>query len=271
MNRVQVWIAVGTVFVVLTLLQLGVIRFEKIHDDFIEQSKQSQQSLEDARVQSLQSLRDAVLGELTVSARALSDEQVRLLEERLQKLTIEVSNREVQLKKIEQLRDRIDRGLPELVELDQLGRDYSVRLKGAGYYGAIDTFNTSLGPITFARNDFTLAYIPSSHRLAWLKIGKRDSGDNSKLIKSWLDEAESAKLRLGYIRVYRTTNPSDYGEYTETLYRKGDMYFKTYFQHQRVQGTYDRHSLQYTFYVETGSDSRRQQYELEQYNQKLGS
>jgi hypothetical protein len=52
---------------------------------------------------------------------------------------------------------------------------------------------------------------------------------------------------------------------------KGDMYFKTYFQYERVQGTYGRHSLQYTYYVEIGSEVRKARYELEQYNQKLGS
>jgi hypothetical protein len=104
-----------------------------------------------------------------------------------------------------------------------------------------------------------------------LKIGKDDSSENSELIKAWLEEAERAKVRLGYVRQYRRTKPSDYGDYTEALYRKGDMYFKTFLQYQRIQGTYDRHSLQYTYYVETGSDARRQQYELEQYNEKLGS
>jgi hypothetical protein len=77
-------------------------------------------------------------------------------------------------------------------------------------------------------------------------------------------------MRLGYVQQYRRTKPSDYGESTETRYTKGDMYFKTFMQYQRVQGTYGRHSLQYTYYVETGSDARRKEYELEQYNKKLG-
>lgn len=54
-------------------------------------------------------------------------------------------------------------------------------------------------------------------------------------------------MRLGYVRQYRRTKPSDYGEYTEALYTKGDMYFKTFVQYQRVQGTYGRHSLHYTY------------------------
>jgi len=113
--------------------------------------------------------------------------------------------------------------------------------------------------------------LPSSKRIAWIRIGKAGSTENSKLIKAWLDEAARAKLSLGYARTNCTTRPADYGDYTECLYRKGDAYFRTYYQHQRVQGTYDRYSLEYTYYVETGSESRKAQYGLEQYNQKLGS
>ena len=48
------------------------------------------------------------------------------------------------------------------------------------------------------------------------------------------------------------------------------MYFKTYFQYDRVLETYGRHSLRYTYYVEVGSTGRKRQYELEEYRQKLG-
>lgn len=111
----------------------------------------------------------------------------------------------------------------------------------------MESFYTSLGPIGFQKSHFTFAYIPSSRLLAWLKIGKDNSSENSELIKAWLGEAERAKVRLGYVRQYRRTKPSDYGEYTEALYTKGDMYFKTFVQYQRVQGTYGRHSLHYTY------------------------
>jgi len=103
-----------------------------------------------------------------------------------------------------------------------------------------------------------------------VKIGKANSTENSELIKAWIEESAAAKEKLGYVRQYRTTKPSDYGEYTEALYRKGDMYFKTYLQYQRVQGTYGRHSLQYTYYVEIGSEVRKRQYDLEAVQSKTG-
>jgi len=55
------------------------------------------------------------------------------------------------------------------------------------------------------------------------------------------------------------------------IYKKGDLYFKTYYQYERVLETYDRHSLQYNFFIELGSLKRKDQYMSEQYNIKTGS
>jgi len=236
------------------------------------EASESMKAIERARDLAIKSLRDTIASDLVSAAKTISDQQTRALEDRLRKLADEVSKREAEVRSAEAERDRVLNGLPEHVELDQLN-DYYAALwkKETGYLSTVETFNTALGPISFQKSDFTFAYIPSSRRLAWLKIGKDDSSENSELIKAWLEEAERAKVRLGYVLQYRRTKPSDYGEYTEALYTKGDMYFKTFLQHQRVQGTYGGYSLQYTYYVETGSDARRKQYELEQYNEKLGS
>lgn len=245
---------------------------DRLPEALATEAAESVRSIESARQEALKSLRDTVASSLTVSAKAVSDEQAQALEGRLRQLAVEVAKREVELKNAQAERDHVLNGMPEHVALDQLNDYYAEKWKQqAGYFGTVETFNTVLGPIGFQKSDFAFAYIPSSQRLAWLKIGKKDSSENSELIKVWLEESVGAKVRLGYTRQYKRTKPSDYGEYTEALYRKGDMYFKTYFQYQRVQGTYDRHSLQYTYYVETGSAARKQQYELEQYNQKLGS
>jgi hypothetical protein len=55
------------------------------------------------------------------------------------------------------------------------------------------------------------------------------------------------------------------------MHSNGDMYFKTYFQFERILETYGRHSMQYTYYVEIGSKQRREQFQLEQYARKLGT
>ena len=245
---------------------------DRLPEALATEAAESVRLIESARQEALKSLRDTVASDLTTAAKAVSDEQAQALEERLRQLAVEVAKREVELKNAQAERDRVLNGMPEHVELDQLNDYYAPKWKQqTGYLGTVETFNTALGPIGFQKSHFAFAYVPSSKRLAWLKIGKDDSSENSELIKAWLEESARAKVRLGYTRQYQRTEPSDYGEYTEALYRKGDMYFKTYFQYQRVQGTYDRHSLQYTYYVETGSEARKQQHELEQYNQKLGS
>jgi hypothetical protein len=42
-------------------------------------------------------------------------------------------------------------------------------------------------------------------------------------------------MALGYGKAGCVTRPADYGDFTECTYRKGDAYFRTYFQYQRVQ------------------------------------
>lgn len=275
----KIWITVVGLALVAAYLQVRVFQLDqqlkdagRLREELASLAAESVQSIESAGQATLKSFRETVASDLASVAKTVSDEQARALEERLKRLNAEVSKLEAESRNAQAERDRVLNGLPEHVELDELNDYYAARWKQkTGYIGTVETFNTSQGSIGFQKNHFSFAYIPSSKRLAWLKIGKDAVTENAELIKAWLDESVRAKGRLGYVRQYRTTKPSDYGEYTEALYRKGDMYFKTYLQYQRVQGTYDRHSLQYTYYVETGSDARKQQYELEQYNQKLGS
>lgn len=275
----RIWIAVVGVALIAAYSQLRLFQldekvrgFEHLSDELSTRAAESLQAIETARDLALKSLHDSVASDLASAARAVSDEEARAFEDRLRQLTAEVSRREAELAALKAERDRTLNGLPEQVDLDQLNDYYAAKWKTeTGYFSAVETFNTALGPITFQKSDFTFAYVPSSKRLAWVKIGKDDSTENSELIKAWINESERAKMRLGYTREYRRTKPADYGEYTEALYRKGDMYFKTFLQYQRVQGTYGRHSLQYTYYVESGSTARKQQYELEHYNEKLGS
>lgn len=275
----RVWISLVAVALLAGYSQFRIFQLDHrledaatLPDVLSAQASESMEAIENARSMAIKSLRESVSSDLVSAAEAISDEQARVLEDRLRQLAREVSKREAEVRSAEAERDRVLNGLPEQVELDQLN-DYYAELwkKETGYLSTVESFNTSFGPIGFQKRHFTFAYIPSSRQLAWLKIGKDDSRENSELIKAWLEEAERAKVRLGYVRQYRRKKPSDYGEYTEVLYKKGDMYFKTFLQYQRVLETYGRHSLQYTYYVEIGSESRRKQYELEQYNKKLGS
>jgi len=178
------------------------------------------------------------------------------------------------MQEIQAERARAEAGLPGQVNLDELNDYYHRKWQskqGLSYLNSIESFETEHGSINFDKTDFSFVYIPSSGKLARLRIGKSNSTLNSQLINAWLDESAEVKQRQGYRLIYNRTRNADYGEYTEKMYRNDDMYFKTYYQYERVQGTYDRHSLQYTFYVEVGSKSRNEQYEMEQYNQKLGS
>lgn len=162
--------------------------------------------------------------------------------------------------------------LPDNFELDQVNQYYVEKWnQSTSNDSPLETFHTSIGEIKFTKNDFSFLYVSSPRLLAWLRIGKSGSVENVNIIKAWLRDAAQAKTRLGYVHKYSDTQPSDYGEYTESYYQKGDLYFKTYFQYDRVLETYGRHSLRYTYFVEVGSIGRKRHYELEQYRQKLGS
>lgn len=276
MELKKIWIAIA----VISLLEIfALYRVEKklesidrLSPALLTQTTDSIRAIEDIKSETVKSLQTTISKDLITSAKTISDQQTKALQERLNSLASEVAKREAAIKIAEAKLSRSLTGQPEQVDLDKLNESYvEIWSKQSNNFAPIVSFNTSQGSIDFQKRQFTFAYIPSSNILAWLKIGKDDSQENSELIKAWLNEAERAKIKMGYTRQYRKTKPSDYGEYTESLYRKGDMYFKTFIQYQRVQGTYGRHSLEYSYYVEIGSDLRRQKYELEQYNQNLGS
>lgn len=230
--------------------------------------------IEKAAVQSIQTAASSAQTETTASlhrqleqaAAQVIERAVAQLEQRLRAVDSNLSTKQNQLAQTE----RALAQLPELVELDELAKTYGQQPSSQGSQQRIE-FPTPKGSIWFSDRDMTLAYVPSTKQLAFLRIGRKASSENVELIRAWLSQATDAKVTLGYRQIDRKTRPSDYGEYNEAEYRKGDMYFRTYFQFERVQGTYGRFSMQYTYYVETGSISRRNRHFLEQYNRKLGS
>lgn len=221
----KIWIAVVGLALVAAYLQVRVFQLDqqlkdagRLREELASLAAESVQSIESAGQATLKSFRETVASDLASVAKTVSDEQARALEERLKRLNVEVSKLEAESRNAQAERDRVLNGLPEHVELDELNDYYAARWKQkTGYIGTVETFNTSQGSIGFQKNHFSFAYIPSSKRLAWLKIGKDAVTENAELIKAWLDESARAKGRLGYVRQYRTTKPSDYGEYTPKL------------------------------------------------------
>jgi len=155
----------------------------------------------------------------------------------------------------------------ENVSLDKLEETYREVTQRRNSF----SFQTARGVLSFSGDNVSMEYVPSIKKLASLKMGKKGVTENEELVKAWIDESEMSKISLGYLKKFKVTRKSTYGEVTEGYYTKGDSYMKTYFQYERVQGTYARHSLQYTYFVEVGSDQRKKQSQAEQYNKKLGS
>jgi hypothetical protein len=184
-------------------------------------------------------------------------------------LAILVAQRRSELLALEDRRRRELQGLPGVVSLDSLNSYYAARWNESGF---LETFDTRAGTISFGQSAFTFAYLRSPRDIAFIRIGRtRDSYTSREMIQSWLRESIDAKQRQGYQRVYARSGPAEYGEFTESLYRKSDAYIKTFFRYSRIQGTYDRHSLEYDFFVKVGSTARADRYKAEQYNSRIGS
>lgn len=168
--------------------------------------------------------------------------------------------------------ERANENLPSKVELDELKERYLSKIGSAiGTYETIETFETEHGTVSFNKSDIDYELVPSSGKLAWIRIGKDRSNLNSKIASAWIDAAIWAKEKQGYVNIEDIKEPTDYGSSRTQFFEKDDMYFKTYYQYTRVQGTYGRHSLQYKFYIEIGSKDLKDQARLETYNEKTGS
>lgn len=204
---------------------------------------------------------------------ALSDSLRKGFTARLQSevdsLALVVFQRRAEVLALEEARQRTIRGLPGVVTLDSLNSYYASRWKEPSF---AESFDTRAGSLTFSKADFTFAYLRSPRDIAFIRIGReRDAGTSREVIQAWLRESAEAKQRQGYQRVYVRSGPAEYGEYNESMYRKGDAYLKTFFRFSRVQGTYDRFSLEYDYFVEIGSTARADRYKDEQYAARIGS
>lgn len=160
--------------------------------------------------------------------------------------------------------------MPEPKSLDQVAEYYLSKFGEKVSTFEIERFETRRGSLSFHRGDVLMCFIPSTGKLAYIRIGKEQSSENAELIKQWLDDSTAEKTKMGYKRVSTKTSPTEYGQKTVSDYEKGDLYFQTYFQTTRMIETYNRYSLMYKFYIEMGSKVRRERFFLEDYNNKTG-
>jgi hypothetical protein len=231
-------------------------------------------------VNALEETGERVADELATSTRkrvnreadAALDEKLAQYRDELQQIQEEIYLERSRLSKLSETRQRAEAGLPELIELDDLNAYYGEKLnEDKSLFATIESFQTSKGTLSFDKNDVGFQYVPSTGQLARFRIGKENSTIDPELIKAWLSDAESAKKALGYRLVSNNTKNTNDGQAKEKHFKKGDMYFKTYFYSKSVRGTDDRHLLQHDFFIEVGSESRSEAARLESYNRKLGS
>jgi hypothetical protein len=235
---------------------------------------------ESEAIDALEQTKERVANELATSTRdrikfdadaALNEKLARYRAE-LQQIQEEIDSERSRLSELVETRQRAEAGLPELIELDDLNTYYGEKLAEAeSLQATIASFQTSNSTLSFEKDDFSFQYVPSTRKLARLRIGKENSTIDPEIIKAWLSDAESAKNKLGYRLISDNTVNKNDGQAKEKHYTKGDMYFKTFFQYKSVRGMNDRDSLQYDFFIEVGSESRSETARLESYNKKLGS
>jgi hypothetical protein len=235
---------------------------------------------ESEAIDALEQTKKRVANELATSTRdrvkfeadaALNQKLARYRAE-LHQIQEEIDSERSRLSELVETKQRAEAGLPELIELDDLDTYYGEKLDEAkSLHATIESFQTSKGILSFEKDDFGFQYVPSTQKIARLRIGKKNSTINPEIIKAWLSDAESAKSKLGYRLISDHTKNKNDGQAKEKHFEKGDMYFKTFFQRKSVRGMNDRQSLQYDFFVEVGSESRSETARLESYNQKLGS
>jgi hypothetical protein len=229
-------------------------------------------AIQAAKQEAIADLKQMTATQLKEFAADVTRGEIESFERKIETLRESVDEKDRELAQKRTAIDRLDQGLPELVDLDALGEYYDRKIKvDSPEFSRVESFRTAAGVLAFAKKDIQVIRASKSREVILVRIGKKDTSESAELIGAWLAESEGAKTKLGYVRQFKKERPADYGEITETLFHKKDMYFRTYFQFERVQGTYDRHSFEYTYFVEIGSRSRRERYELSQYNRKLGS
>lgn len=133
-----------------------------------------------------------------------------------------------------------------------------------------ENFVTTSGEISFTNTDFQFYLIPESEKIAYIRIGKTQSIERSEVIEAFLNEAINAKTKNGYKQYVLNKETTKYGSIEKKEFRKGDLYICTYFEYERVQGTYNSKSYVYTYYVELGSVDSREKFIEGDYSLKLG-
>jgi len=255
----------------IAFIEYQVININNKVNNFIQQYPQQ---IADATNMGIEKIEHAVDNEIQYLTNSIAQKYSKQLKSEIEEDISRIEALKSEIRSLQQRKEAAELDIPEIVSLDDLGKKYT-KLKATRQSGYIErdvlAINTNRGTITFRPSEIEIARVPSTGLVAWIRIGKKNSTEDEELIKAWLSESIQAKKALGYIYVYRKSKTDDYGEYFETKYSKGDSYIITYFRYIRTLETYNRYSMRYTYYIEVGSDTRKQQYMIEQYNSTNGS
>jgi chromosome segregation ATPase len=140
--------------------------------------------VESEAIDALEQTKERVANELATSTRnrvglemdaALNEKLARYRAE-LQQIQEQTDAERSQLSELVETRQRAEAGLPELREVDDLNTYYGEKLAEAeSHHATIESFQTSEGTLSFEKDDFGFQYVPSTRKLARLRIGKESS------------------------------------------------------------------------------------------------
>ena len=156
---------------------------------------------------------------------------------------------------------RKEQDLPTLVSLEEIYQKYSQ----SNYLN----FTTDEGELTI--QNIKYYFLPESKKIAYIKIGEESVTKRSELIKAFIEDSETSKIKEGYRLIKNQNSSTDYGKIKKKTFVKGDAYMNTSYEFERVQGTYDRHSFLYTYYIELGSVSRKKEFKSQHYANRIGN
>ena len=107
------------------------------------------------------------------------DQQLNKFKTELQSIEQKIETQQVTYQREKSKIERLENGLPEQVELDDLYARYSKK------YSGNEIFHTSKGSISFDLSEIEYTIVPSTGKVASIRIGKKQSSENSELIMAW--------------------------------------------------------------------------------------
>lgn len=96
-----------------------------------------------------------------------------------------------------------------------------------------------------------------------LNTHRERSTERETAIQETINKAQIQALLNGYILISTEKGHTFYGQYTKSLYSCGSKTLETYFEYERMQGTYDSTWYAFTYHVkatEPPEEQRKQPY-----------